>query len=45
MTNDSGISNHFTIILDGNNLNEWHMDGKDKVVGLGGEEEKEQQKC
>ena len=42
MTNDSGISNHFTIILDSNNLNQWHMAGKGKFVVLRGEEEKEE---
>jgi 3-keto-disaccharide hydrolase len=45
MANESGISNddHFTIIFDGNNLNEWQMAGKGKFVVLRAEEEEEEE--
>jgi hypothetical protein len=34
MANNSDINNDFTIILDGNNLNEWRMAGESKFVAL-----------
>jgi Domain of Unknown Function (DUF1080) len=45
MACESGISNdgYFTIIFDGNNLNEWQMAGKGKFVVLRGEEEEEEE--
>ncbi|HEY6884614.1 MAG TPA: DUF1080 domain-containing protein [Nitrososphaeraceae archaeon] len=45
MAYESGISNddHFTIIFDGNNLNEWQMAGKGKFVVLRAEEEEEEE--
>lgn len=45
MAYESGISNddYFTIIFDGNNLNEWQMAGKGKFVVLRGDEEEEEE--
>jgi hypothetical protein len=45
MAYESGISNddHFTIIFDGNNLNEWQIAGKGKFVVLRAEEEEEEE--
>jgi|SRR6188472_3305918 len=45
MAYESGISNDddFTIIFDGNNLNEWQMAGKGKFVVLRGEEEEKEE--
>jgi Domain of Unknown Function (DUF1080) len=45
MAYESGISNDddFTIIFDGNNLNEWQMAGKGKFVVLKGEEEEKEE--
>jgi hypothetical protein len=34
MTNNSHISNDFTIIFDGNNLNEWLMAGEGEFVAI-----------
>ena len=43
MTNNSHISNDFTIIFDGNNLNEWLMAGEGEFVAIREEKGKEEQ--
>ncbi|MGA9153942.1 MAG: DUF1080 domain-containing protein [Candidatus Nitrosopolaris sp.] len=44
MANNSDISNDFTIIFDGNNLNEWQMAGEGKFVALKEEKRKEEER-
>jgi hypothetical protein len=43
MANNSDISNDFTIIFDGNNLNEWRRAGEGKFLTLREEKGKEEQ--